>query len=72
MPRPATANGTFVINNVPPGTYQLVHWDEPLQYLFGFNTVTVPADGRAVVNLGNVLSFRWFGTLEGRSSSTPT
>ncbi|MBI5075236.1 MAG: putative Ig domain-containing protein [Nitrospirae bacterium] len=62
------ATGEFVINNVPPGTYQLVYWDKPLDFLFGFNTVTVPAGtggtGEAV-NLGNVLAYRWFGTLEG-------
>jgi hypothetical protein len=59
--------GEFVINNVPPGTYQLVTWDKPLDYLFGFNTVTVPAGTGtgAAVDLGNVLAFRWFGTLEG-------
>jgi len=64
---PCDANGNFVINNVPPGTYQLVYWDKPLDYLFGFTTVTVPAGAGtgAAVNLGNVLAFRWFGTLEG-------
>ncbi len=60
----ADGSGHFKINNVPPGTYQLVYWDEPLQFLFGFNTVTVPPAG-GVVNMGNVLAFRWFGTLEG-------
>jgi len=62
------ATGSFVINNVPPGTYQLVYWDKPLDYLFGFRTVTVPAGTAgtgAAVNVGDVLSFRWFGTLEG-------
>ena len=60
-------HGHFVINNVPPGTYQLVYWDKPLDYLFGFSTVTVPAGTGtgAAVNLGDVLAFRWFGTLEG-------
>ncbi len=64
---PCDANGHFVINNVPPGTYQLVYWDKPLDYLFGFSTVTVPAGTGtgAAVNLGDVLAFRWFGSLEG-------
>lgn len=60
--------GAFTIENVPPGTYQLVTWDEPLDALFGFNTVTVPPGAGGTgdpVALGNVLSFRWFGTLEG-------
>ncbi|MFA5252227.1 MAG: SdrD B-like domain-containing protein, partial [Phycisphaerae bacterium] len=62
------ANSNFTINNVPPGTYELVTWDENLISLFGFNTVIVPADANGngtAVNLGNVLNFRWFGKLEG-------
>ncbi|MDD5556974.1 MAG: SdrD B-like domain-containing protein [bacterium] len=60
--------GTFSIPNVPPGSYQLVTWDEPLDMLFGFNIVTVPPGGGGTgdpVPLGNVLCFRWFGTLKG-------
>ncbi len=65
---PCDGNGHFVINNVPPGTYQLVYWDEPLQFLFGTSTVTVPVGSGlgAAVSLGDVLAFRWFGTLEGK------
>jgi hypothetical protein len=61
-------SGSFSISNVPPGTYQLVTWDKPLDALFGFNTITVdpPAGGGVgAQDLGNVFSFRWFGTLEG-------
>ncbi len=61
---PCDGNSAFTINNVPAGTYQLVTWDKPLDALFGFNTVVVPPASPSV-NLGNVLSFRWFGTLEG-------
>jgi hypothetical protein len=60
--------GTFTIPNVPPGTYQLVWWDKPLDALFGFQTVVVPPGGGgtgAPVALGEVLVFRWFGTHEG-------
>lgn len=60
--------GEFAIANVPPGTYQLVWWDKPLDALFGFQTVTVPPGGGGTgeaVALGNVLAFRWFGTHEG-------
>ncbi|TKJ34776.1 MAG: hypothetical protein CEE38_16585 [Planctomycetes bacterium B3_Pla] len=56
-------DGTFVINNVPAGTYQLLTWDKPLDNLFGFHNVTV-GDGENV-NLGDILVYRWFGTLEG-------
>lgn len=60
--------GEFSISNVPPGTYQLVTWDKPLDALFGLNTITVaaPTGGTAgTQSLGDVLSYRWFGTLEG-------
>jgi large repetitive protein len=63
---PCNPDGTFTINNVPEGlTYQLVTWDENLDALFGFHSVTVPAGPGSAVNLGDVLSFRWFGKLEG-------
>jgi hypothetical protein len=58
------ADSTFTIPNVPPGTYQLVTWDTPLDTLFGVHTVTVPAGG-GTVNLGDILTMRWFGTLKG-------
>ncbi len=61
---PCDDDSSFSIPNVPAGTYQLVTWDEPLDALFGFNTVVVPPGGGAV-DLGDVLSFRWFGTLQG-------
>ena len=55
---------SFSIPGVPPGTYQLVTWDKPLDALFGFHSVTVPATG-GTVDLGDVLSFRWFGQFKG-------
>ncbi len=58
------ADSTFEIAGVPPGTYELVHWDIPLDQLFGFSTVVVP-DGGGTVDVGTVLSNRWFGTLMG-------
>lgn len=58
--------GAFVITNVPPGTYQLVTWDRPLDALFGINTIVVPSlPNGSVHSLSNVLSFRWFGTWRG-------
>jgi hypothetical protein len=61
---PCNEDGTFTISNVPPGTYQLVTWDLDLDSLFGFNVVTVPPAG-GIVDLNDVLAFRWFGKLEG-------
>jgi hypothetical protein len=57
-------DGNFTIPNVPPGTYQLVVWDFPLDYIFHFATVTVPPEG-GLVNIGQVPVFAWFGTFEG-------
>ena len=61
--------GEFTIPNVEPGRYQLVTWDNPLDALFGFNTLTVPAPVAPAVTatyaLGDILSYRWFGTYEG-------
>ncbi len=60
--------GEFSISGIPPGTYQLVWWDIPLDALFGFQSVVVPAGGGGTgeaVELGNVLAFRWFGNYEG-------
>ncbi|MBP7866347.1 MAG: right-handed parallel beta-helix repeat-containing protein [Acidobacteria bacterium] len=61
---PCEEDGSFVIPYVPPGTYQLVTWDRPLDALFGFHTVTVPAEP-GIVDVGDLLSFRWFGTYQG-------
>ncbi len=60
---PCDPNGHFLIRNVPAGTYQLVTWDTPLDNLFGIHSVTVGPGQH--VNLGDVLEFRWFGTLQG-------
>ncbi len=61
---PCNDDSTFSIPDVPPGQYQLVTWDEDLDSLFGFNVLTVPLGG-GIVDLNDVLAFRWFGTLEG-------
>ncbi|MBN1818292.1 MAG: hypothetical protein JW828_13110 [Sedimentisphaerales bacterium] len=61
---PCNPDSTFTIPSVPPGTYQLVTWDLNLDAIFGFNTVVVPPGG-GPIDLGNVLSFAWFGKLEG-------
>jgi hypothetical protein len=59
---PCDAASRFTFTGVPDGTYQLVTWDKPLDALFGVHTLTVAG---ADIDLGNVLSFRWFGTLQG-------
>jgi len=57
------ANGTFTIPDVPAGTYQLVYWDGPLDYIIQFQTVTVEAG--QVTSLGDIGMPRWFGTIKG-------
>ena len=64
---PCDAEGNFTFTGIPPGEYQLVTWDTDLIALFGTSTVIVPVGGGTggSIDVGNVLSFRWFGTLEG-------
>ena len=66
---PANPDGTFSIPNVPPGSYQLVVWDENLDFIFGSYGVTVnggvpgqyTCNTLSSCNLGNVPVFNWFG-----------
>jgi hypothetical protein len=57
------SDGTFIINNVPAGTYQMTIWDDPLDYIIAFRTVIV-GEGE-FVDLGDVGVFRWFGWVSG-------
>ncbi|MBN2134664.1 MAG: hypothetical protein JW737_02945 [Acidobacteria bacterium] len=57
------SDSTFEISDVPAGDYQLVVFDRNLDAIFNFNTVVI-GEGETV-NLGDVLVFNWFGTLEG-------
>ncbi|HEX8780990.1 MAG TPA: hypothetical protein VF728_07455, partial [Nocardioides sp.] len=61
--QPCGEGGTFEIPNVPPGGYQLVVWDDNLDFIFALMGLTVPADGAPVV-LGDVPVFQWFSRLE--------
>jgi len=63
---PCNEDGSFSITGVPAGIYQLVTIDKHLDTIFGFNTITVPTqDDEWDLDVGDVLSFAWFGTLEG-------
>ncbi len=64
-------DSTFQINNVPPGTYQIVIWDKPLDTIFGFYTVIVPPAG-GTINTGDIPVNQWFGTLKGTVFSDNT
>jgi len=65
----ATADGWFEITGVPPGSYQLVIWDEALDQIFAFHNVTVNGDGSCgppggPCELGEIPVFQWFTRLE--------
>ena len=61
----ANADGTFTIPNVPPGSYELVVWDIPLDRIISFFSVVMPAPA-APVALGDIPVPDWFAHLEGK------
>ncbi|RKY07758.1 MAG: hypothetical protein DRP66_06025, partial [Planctomycetota bacterium] len=61
---PCNSDGTFTIENVPPGTYQIVIWDLYLDTIITFHTITVPPGG-VTVDAGEIMAPQWFGQLEG-------
>jgi hypothetical protein len=60
--QPCNADSTFLINNVPAGTYTLVVWDQALDVIFSTLNLTVPAGG--AVALGDVPVFNWYHRME--------
>lgn len=56
-------DSTFSIPNVPPGTYKLVVWDDPLDMIIATQTITV---GQGTNSLGDVPVFSWFARYQGR------
>jgi len=61
----ANADGTFTIPNVPPGSYQLVIWDDYLDLIFAFLGFTVNPNGTCSspsgsCDFGNIPVFQWF------------
>jgi FtsP/CotA-like multicopper oxidase with cupredoxin domain len=57
----ADGDGQFEIPNVPNGTYELVVWDDYLDQIIAFRTVTVAS---AAVDLDTIPVFNWFARLE--------
>ncbi len=56
-------NGHFVINHVPPGTYQMAIWDEPLDHIISFRTIQIGVG--ETVDMGDIGIPRWFGYIKG-------
>ncbi len=68
---PCKPDSSFTIPSVPPGSYQLVIWDENLDVVIASNNVTVNPDGscrtaNGSCDLAEVPVFNWFGKLESR------
>lgn len=55
-------DGNFTFTGVPPGTYEISIWDDPLDYIQAYYLVTVSGSD---VDLGDVGVFRWFGWVGG-------
>ena len=62
---PCSADSTFTITGLPPGSYQLVAWDVPLDYIFYFTSFTVDSAGTPVDLTDTILMNSWFGNIEG-------
>jgi hypothetical protein len=58
----AEPDGSFTIENVPDGVYQLVVWDDYLDQIIFFQTVNVSSG--APVAMGNISVPTWFGRQE--------
>ncbi len=66
-----TNDGEFSIPDVPPGSYQLVVWDDNMDILFAKKAVVVDAGAASCNNgvntgceLGDVPVFQWFARME--------
>jgi len=57
----ADDTGSFTINNVPDGDYQLVVWDKYLDFIISYRNVSVSGGN---IDVGNVPVFQWFGRTE--------
>lgn len=64
-------DSTFEIPNVPPGLYELVIWDDPLDMVIAATTINVDAvalaaSGNATLALGDLPVNAWFARYQGR------
>jgi hypothetical protein len=58
------AESEFTVSGLPPGTYQLVVWDFPLDYIFYFTSFIV-TPGATVDLTEQIFLNAWFGNLKG-------
>jgi FtsP/CotA-like multicopper oxidase with cupredoxin domain len=59
----ADPDGSFTITGIPDGTYQLAIWDDYLDQIIAYQTVTVSGPN-ATVDVGHVPVNTWFGRHE--------
>ncbi len=52
--------GNFTIPDVPPGSYQIVAWDEFLDQIISFNTLLISAATGPTLNVGALAVPMWF------------
>ena len=62
---PCNPDSTFSVSGLPPGTYQLVAWDFPLDHIFYFTSFIIDAVGTPVDLTDTIFMNQWFGNLEG-------
>jgi hypothetical protein len=53
-------NGNFVLTGVPAGTHQIVVFDQWLDQIIEYSTVTVADNATAPIDVGDVPVFSWF------------
>ena len=57
--------GNYSLTGVPPGSYELVVWDQWLDQIIDYEAVTVPAgSSHATINVGDKPVFSWFTRVE--------
>ncbi len=59
-------NGNFSFSGIPDGTYQVVVWDEWLDQIINYTSVTVPdpTTQATSVDMGTIPVFSWFTRIE--------
>jgi hypothetical protein len=65
--------GQFSISGIPPGTYELVLWDKPINEIIDYRSITLgTGPGQSMTaDLGPVAIYGWFGKLKGHVFSDP-
>ncbi|MBI1425266.1 MAG: hypothetical protein GC149_17605 [Gammaproteobacteria bacterium] len=57
--------GNFTLTGVPPGTHELVIWDQWLDQIIAYKSVTVPAGAtNQTIAMGSIPVFNWFTRIE--------